>query len=323
VDEGARFTAPPADPETVQEYAERYSTWGRWGADDEAGTLNQAGTEQVLLASRLVRTGEVFQLAFEFGAGGPQRGEFGRINPVHTMLQDGGDIAAGAQKHLNMEYTDDAIYMPLQCGTQWDALSHAFYRQQMYNGWGTETVTSAGATKNSIHTVASRFVGRGVLADFPRFAGRPWLDPGEPITSETLRACLDAQGVELRAGDFLLIRTGHLAAARSRGDWGDYVGGSSPGLSVHAAPLLCESGVAAVAIDTWTSEVWPAEVPEIRTSVHVILLVHAGIHLGEMFDLEALAEACARDSRYEFLFVAPALPITGAVGSPVNPLALL
>jgi kynurenine formamidase len=320
--EKERFTAPPADVEVVEQLATRYSTWGRWGDDDEAGTLNEAGPDHVAAAASLVRTGEVFSLALSFDSNGPQRGEFGRVNPIHTMLQDGGDILAGAQRNLNMEYTDDAVYMPLQCATQWDALSHAFYRQQMYNGHGPDRVTSAGAEKNSIAAVASRFVGRGVLADMPRYAGRPWLDPGEPITSDVLADCLRQQQVELRPGDFLMIRTGHLAAARARGSWGDYVGGSSPGLSVHAAPLLCEARVAAVAIDTWTTEVWPAEVPEIRTSVHVVLLVHAGIHLGEMFDLELLAEACAADGRYEFMFVAPALPITGAVGSPVNPLAL-
>ncbi|GAA2133512.1 cyclase family protein [Nocardioides bigeumensis] len=317
-----RFSAPPADPDVVEQLAAKYSTWGRWGEHDEAGTLNEAGREQVGQAAALVRDGAVFSLSLNFDANGPQSGEFGRVNPIHTMLQDGGDILAGAQRHLNMEYTDDAVYMPLQCGTQWDALSHSFYRQKMYNGHGPERVTSAGAEKNSIDKVASRFVGRGVLADLPRYAGRPWLDPGEPITSEVLADCLAAQRVELRPGDFLMVRTGHLAAARARGAWGDYVGGSSPGLSVHAAPLLCETRVAAVAIDTWTTEVWPAEVPAIRTSVHVILLVHAGIHLGEMFDLDALAEACAVDGRFEFLFVAPALPITGAVGSPVNPLAL-
>jgi hypothetical protein len=77
-----------------------------------------------------------------------------------------------------------------------------------------------------------------------------------------------------------------------------------------------------VATDTWTVEVWPPEYPPVRAAMHVILLVHAGIHLGEMFDLELLAEACAEDGQYSFFFSAPALPITGAVGSPVNPIAI-
>lgn len=292
------------------------------GEDDELGTLNEADDASRVHAAGLVRDGTIFSLALPFGSDGPQRGEFGRVNPIHVMLQDGGDIKSGAQKRFHMEFTDDAIYMPLQCGTQWDALAHFFHDGQMYNGWGTEFVTSSGADKNSIDKSASRFAGRGVLVDLPRAQGRDHLEPGEAITERELRSCLEAQETELRPGDFLLVRTGHLRVARTRGSWDDFVGGSSPGMSVHSAAYLCEQRVAAVAIDTWTTEVVPFEHPPIRGCMHVILMVNGGIHLGEMFDLEALAEACAADRRYEFLFVAPALPITGAVGSPVNPLAI-
>jgi kynurenine formamidase len=312
----------PVTAELILELCERVRTWRRWGEDDELGTLNEADDATRVGAARLVRDGKIFSLAIPFGADGPQRGEFGRINPVHVMMQDGGDIRAGAQAHLHMEFTDDAVYMPLQCGTQWDALAHFFHEGRMYNGWGTEFVTSLGAAKNSIDKSASRFAGRGVLVDLPRAQGRDHLEPGEPITERELRSCLESQETELRPGDFLLVRTGHLHAARVRGAWDDYVGGPSPGLSVYSAAFLCERRIAAVAIDTWTTEVVPVEYEPIRGCMHVILLVNGGVHLGEMFDLEDLAAACAADHRYEFLFVAPALPITGAVGSPVNPLAI-
>ncbi|MCS6927112.1 MAG: cyclase family protein, partial [Candidatus Binatia bacterium] len=79
---------------------------------------------------------------------GPQTGSFGRFNPIHFMLQDGGDVAVGAQDHLpNIRYTDDAVTMPLQCATQWDALAHIMYEGKMYNGYAASEVTSTGAKK--------------------------------------------------------------------------------------------------------------------------------------------------------------------------------
>jgi kynurenine formamidase len=318
----ATVDLPEVTEELILGICERVRTWRRWGLDDELGTLNEADASARIHAAGLVRDGTVFSLALPYSSDGPQRGEYGRINPVHVMTQDGGDISSGAQAHLNMEFTDDAVYMPLQCGTQWDALAHFFYEGRMYNGWGTEHVTSLGAAKNSIAKAAGQFVGRGVLVDLPRARGKEYLQPGERVGEGELRACLDQQGVQLRPGDFLLVRTGHMQAAKQRGFWGDYVGGPSPGLSVHSAEYLCGQRPAAVAIDTFTTEVVPVEYPPIRGCMHVILLVNAGIHLGEMFDLDELAEACAADGRYEFLFVAPALPIVGAVGSPVNPIAI-
>ncbi|HWH96736.1 MAG TPA: cyclase family protein, partial [Pseudolysinimonas sp.] len=218
--------------------------------------------------------------------------------------------------------TDDAVYMPLQASTQWDALCHIVYRGRAYNDRSAGTVTSQGAERNSITNLRDRAVGRGVLLDIPRMLGREWLDPGEAIQSEHLAACADWAGVDVREGDFLLVRTGQIAERRSSGSWGDYAGGPAPGLGVGAAEFVCERGVVAVATDTWGIEVIPYETAELRAPLHVILLVHAGIYIGEMWDLEALAADCAADGRWEFLLSAPPLTITGAVGSPLNPIAI-
>lgn len=316
------MTTSPVTKNEILDLCRRYRSWGRWGADDEAGTLNEVTSDKVRAAAQQCVSGRVFSLALPFDADGPQSGDLGRTNPIHVMLQDGGDISSGAQRHLNMEYTDDAIYMPLQCGTQWDALAHVFHDGKMYNGFGTEQVTSSGAVRNGIDKTAGRFVGRGVLMDLARYKCKDALEPAEPISHEDLVACARRQGCEVEAGDFVLVRTGHLGAVRRQGAWGDYVGGPSPGLAVRSLPFFCERRVAAVATDTWTVEVWPAEVPEVRAAAHIVLLVSAGIHLGEMFDLEELSDACAADGQYSFLFAAPALPITGGVGSPINPIAI-
>ena len=139
-------TAPTI--ETVRALAAKYNTWGKWGPDDQLGTLNNVTPERIKAAAQLVRKGRVFSLALPLDQTGPQTGSFGRYNPLHHMIWDGGDIAAGAQDHIaEVRYTDDAAYIILQCSTQWDALAHIFHDGKMYGGHGTELVTSRGAQR--------------------------------------------------------------------------------------------------------------------------------------------------------------------------------
>jgi len=321
----------PADKETpnidtVLQLAKRHNNWGRWGSDDQLGAANYVTPERVKAAAALVRTGKVFSLAISLNSSGPQTGEFGRVNPIHVMLQDGGDVVSGAQDHMAaLRYTDDAVYMPLQCGTQWDALAHIFHEGKMYNGFGPEQVNSMGANKNAVTGLNSRAIGRGVLLDIARYKGKPWLEQSEAIYGADLRACSVAEGVEVGEGDFLLIRTGRMGYMRQQKSWGtegEYAGGPAPGLALSSADVLAGWRVAAFATDTWGTEVRPNETADVFQPLHIVLLVNAGIWIGEMFDLEELAEDCAEDGVYEFMFVAPPLPITGAVGSPINPQAI-
>ena len=311
------------DINTVLEKASQYRNWGKWGPDDELGTMNYVTEDKIAAASRLVRRGKVFSLALPLDSSGPMNGSYGRTNPVHVMLQDGGDIASGAQDHLaTLRYTDDAAYLVLQSSTQWDALAHIYHDGQMYNGYGTDQVNSSGALKNSITKIKDRAVGRGVLLDIARYKGKPALDTSEPISADDLAGCADKQGVIVGEGDFVLVRTGQLEERRQTGSWGDFAGGPAPGLAISAADFFCPRNVAAVATDTWGTEVLPNETPDVFQPLHIIMLVNAGIHLGEMWDMEALAQDCAADGVYEFLLVAPPLTVTGSVGSPVNPQAI-
>ena len=209
------MTAGSLDINTVLELSQRYRNWGKWGPDDELGSMNYVTAEHVAAASKLVKKGRVFSLALPLDSEGPMTGSLGRINPVHLMLQDGGDIESGAQDHLpTLRYTDDAVYLVLQCSTQWDALSHIYHDGKMYNGYGTKEVTSQGAKKNSITNIKDRAVGRGVLLDMPRYKGRQWLDTSEKITAEDLEGCAEKQGVTVGEGDFVLVRTGQLRERR-------------------------------------------------------------------------------------------------------------
>ena len=312
------------DARTVREWGERYSNWGRWGPDDERGTLNFITPERVLAACALPRRGLVISCALPFDAKGPQSGVGGRYNPIHHMLATGADAAAGAQDFLpgGFNYADDAVTMPLQCGTQWDALAHVFYDGRMYGGHDAKLVTSRGARKNSIDAIANGVVGRGVLLDLPRITQQRWLEDGTRILPEHLDACAEAQGVTIEPGDILLVRTGMMTRCLEQKSWVGYCGGPAPGLSVHCARWLYERELAAVATDTWGVEVLPNETRDCFQPLHMIALRNTGLLFGEIFALDALAAACIEDGRYAFLFTAPPLPITGAVGSPINPLAI-
>lgn len=282
--------------------------------------MNYVTDEMRARAAGLVKRGKVFSLALPLDENGPMNGSFGRNNPSHVMLWDGGDIAAGAQDHLAaLRFTDDAAYMALQSSTQWDALAHIYFDGTMYNGHGTDQVTSRGALKNSITNVRDRAFGRGVLLDIARSKGVPWLETSYAITDEDLEGCANTQGVEVGEGDFVLIRTGQMGPCRAAGGWGDFAGGPAPGLGLSAADFFCPRKVATVATDTWGTEVLPNQTEDVFQPLHVILLVSAGIILGEMWDMDVLAEDCAEDGVYEFLLVAPPLTFTGSVGSPVNP----
>jgi kynurenine formamidase len=312
------------DAQTVREWGRRFSNWGRWGRDDQRGTLNFITPGRILAACALPRRGLVISCALNFDDRGPQTGMAGRHNPIHTMLADGGDALAGAQDFLpgGFRYTDDSVTMPLQCGTQWDALAHVSYDGKMYNNRDIRLVTSRGALVNSIDQLKDGVVGRGVLLDLPRFLKQRWLENGTRIRPEDLDACAEAFGVTVESGDIVLVRTGMMTRCLEQKSWAGYCGGPAPGLSVHCARWLYEREIAAVATDTWGVEVIPNETPDCFQPLHMISLRNTGLLLGEIFHLDTLAEACAEDGDYAFLFTAPPLPITGAVGSPINPLAI-
>lgn len=307
----------------IEVMAKRISNWGRWGVDDELGTLNFIGSDELKAAAALVRKGKAISLGLEFNCDGPQKtGWGGRFNPIHTMLATGTDAVAGSQEHMKIRYADDMVTMPLQCGTQWDALGHVFYGDKMWNGYEAKLVDSTGAKKNGIEKTRSKMMGRGVLLDVARFKGGDYLEDGYGISNDDLDACARAQGVEVRKGDFVIVRTGQMEQRLAAGDWGTYAGGDAPGLRFETAEWMHRKEIAGICTDTWGCEVRPNEVPDATQPWHWVVIPMLGITMGEIFNLRELSIDCADDGVYEFLFCAPSLPITGAVGSPINPMIL-
>jgi len=308
--------------------AEKYKNWGKWGDDDEIGTLNYTSPEDIIAAAQLVKKGKVISMALNFDNAGPQGAKskypaMGRINPLHTMLRTGTDAYSGVLDHRGIRAADDMVVMPLQCGTQWDGLGHVFYEDYMWNGYDCREVTSAGAQKCGIEKTKNKMVGRGVLLDVARFKGVDTLEDGYAITSQDLYETADSQEVKVNTGDFVIVRTGQMEDKLRAGSWDGYPGGDAPGFSFETLEWIQDTELAGLASDTWGCEVRPNESEEgINQPWHWITIPIMGMTMGEIFYLKDIADDCDDDGTYEFLFVAPALPITGAVGSPINPLAI-
>lgn len=308
----------------IAEAHEKLSNWGRWGKDDQIGTLNLVSAEHVRAAAKLVKTGKIFGMGIPLNEDGPQRGLFGgRWNPIHTMLATGTDAIAGRQDVANrIRYADDAINMPVQAATHWDSLGHVFYKDKMYNGHEARNVDSKGVHQLGIEHTRDRMVGRGVLLDVARFKGVEFLGEGYAISNAELDAVSGRQGVKIGMGDFVIIRTGHMEHCLKNNEWGGYAGGDAPGVRFENCYWCYKNEIAAICSDTWGVEVRPNETTEVNQPWHWVVIPGMGLTMGEMFFVKELAESCAADGVYEFMFCAPPLVITGGTGSPINPLAI-
>ncbi|CAN5594872.1 cyclase family protein [soil metagenome] len=304
-------------PAELAELAAEVSNWGRWGDDDERGTLNLIDAAALRRGADAVQRGQSFSLAMPLDQHGPQTGSIpGRLNPLRTMLTvntpytgDPSDLCAN----------DDVVTMGLQSCTHWDALAHVSYDGRLYNGFDAATVSAAGAARCGIDK-AGPVVSRGVLLDVPRAIGQTVLEPGHAISAMELDAAERNGGTAVQPGDIVLVRTGHVTLWKTKRRRA-YTEGSCPGLSTSTIGWLRARDVAAVATDTLVLEVWPCEDPKVLLPVHMIQLRDMGLLQGQNFDLEALADDCAADGRHEFLLSATPEPFTGGAGAPVAPVA--
>jgi kynurenine formamidase len=329
-----------ANLDDFRRVADDVRNWGRWGADDEIGTLNFITADKVAEAAATVRKGAVISLGGDFGSSGPQGAFKFRQNPVHVMTVDGGDantlvqygpewlrnaVAADVSAFFAdnpFRFNDDMIVMPLQAATQWDALSHVYYEDKLYNGFPADSVTSFGAFHCGIDKVDSTGVtSRGVLLDVVAHRGdEVFCGPGNPITPAELDDIVAAQGVSIGRGDIVVIHTGWWTRFLSTGD------GAEAGSGLHwtCASWLHDHEVAAVAADNlMVEDPNPANgVEGTFLPMHMLCLRDMGLMLGEYWNLTGLAADCRQDGVYEFQLIAPPLKVIGAVGAPVNPIAI-
>lgn len=293
------------------------SNWGRWGDDDERGTLNLVDDAATRRGVAAARTGRTYALGLPIdrrgapiidGRGEPRRLTLTCDSDEQRYSDMGGEPGVGANQ--------DVLILASHHGTHLDALSHVFAGRSMYNGFPSASFTAfGGASKLGVEKLGA-FAGRGVLLDVATHVGVEVLAGGYAITSADLDACARRQGVELHSGDLLLVRTGWLEWWRSGVD--GHPGGTQgqPGIGLDALTFIRDHDVAVVGSDNSAVEVIPFD--QVFLSLHIELLVNLGVPLLEHLWLAELAA----DHCYEFLLCVAPLPVTGAGGSPVNPIAV-
>ncbi len=302
--------------DTVRAIAPQVSNWGRWGDDDERGTLNLIDAAAVIRGTAAVVDGTVVPLSIIADQQGPKlMGQSSRLPPLRTLTIHNfawtGDPDTG-------ELNDDTVVMGLQSGTHWDGLSHVGYSGLLYNGFPNSTVTAeAGATRCGIDK-AGPIVTRGVLADVARVVGVDALDHGFAITPEHLGEAIGSVAVE--PGDVVVVRTGQMGRFLA-GDRKAYERGS-PGLAPECAMWFHDRDIAAYAIDSQNPDPFPPQDDSVFLPFHLLALRDMGMVQGQNWNLEALADLCAADGRYTFQLSATPEPFAGASGAPVAPVAI-
>ena len=306
----------PYGPE-FQALAKKVNNWGRWGPDDERGTVNFITDEVAAAAAGSIRSGERISCALPLNLDGPQLGFIpGRVNPLRTMVAI--DEAMTGDRTLFCT-SDDVVTMGLQAATHWDSLAHCTYDDRLYNDRQSSSIDVWGAHECGIDKIG-HLVGRGVLLDVAAAKGLERLPESTPVGPDDLDEAAAFGNIEMRSGDIVLIRTGQMQVLLA-GDKMGYVM-NTPGLAMAAPEWFHRHEVAAAATDTLTYDVYPFEDEAQPVPVHCLCLVEMGMTQGQNFNLEALSAACAADGNYDFFLEASPQPFTNGLGSPVNPVAI-
>jgi kynurenine formamidase len=294
-------------PRNLEEFDAMFrdiSNWGRWGPDDERGTLNLITPAKTRQAAALVQRGITVSLAH---------------NPITEAAPDNG---ATAFEHVMGRSLTSDTYSFTYHGysvTHIDALCHFAYNGKFYNDVPVSANTSEGCSKSGIENLKGGIVTRGILLDFPRLKGVPYLEPGTPIYIEDIEAWERQAGVTISAGDVIFVYTGRWARREALGPW--RISGSSAGLHASVVPWIKARDVAFVGSDAAT-DVSPSMVEGVGLPLHTLLIAGLGSNIFDNMDLEALAETAARLNRWEFMLTAGPIPVTGGTGSPLNPIAV-
>jgi kynurenine formamidase len=309
----------PVSLEAFDRIYESVKNWGRWGPDDELGTLNYITPQHVARAAALVRSGRTVSMAIPINkVAGPDN-----PNPaVHFMSLMHDIPISPAGLTFGMCFLGMASHGDSH--THIDALNHVGYKGQLYNGKPVATLTSQGSSWGSIAAYANGIVGRGVLLDAARYRGIQWLEPGEAVDRAELEAIEASEGVRLGEGDILVFRTGHHARRLALGPWRNDpppAGEGKAGLAVDTIPWMHERRIAAFLPDG-DGETVPSNVEDLPYPIHPLQLTAMGMCISDSLQFEELAVACEEEGRWEFMVVGLPLRLPGATGSPWNPIAI-
>ena len=302
--------------------APAHSNWGVFGDDDEVGCFNFPTPEGIIEAAKLIRNGKAFRLDNRIGYAEPPIG--GRATTKHSVKS--------YEEHGVLAFDDILDSYNTQEGSQWDGLRHVGFtwEKAFYNGVTPEQVKTT--SKIGVHNWKDKIIGRGLLIDVYRFctaAGRK-INPLEPekYSLDELKGALKAQGSQLKPGTILLVRTGWMqaycnASPEVRESLGSLIDAKGCGLDggLPIAEWLWDNRVAALGTDAFAAEAYPFDFQS-KESLHMLALPLLGLSLGEQFNLEPLADDCAKDKRYEFMVVSAPLHLVGGYASPPNAVAI-
>jgi kynurenine formamidase len=315
-----------ATPREVEGWTTALSNWGRWGPEDQLGTLNLVTPAEVRRAAGIVSTGQRVSMAMDIQTT-PQEGDVWGA-PHIFMLKSGDGLSDEHRVRIetweqNLRCNSSVEYIAMAFHginiTHLDAPAHMFWDGKMYNGYPAELVSTLhAATRLSVTNAFEGVMTRGVLLDIPAVRGCDWLDPGEGVGPEELEAAEARQGVSVEPGDAVFLRTGYQRRKQEMGPFQDY---GCPGWDASALPWLRERDVSIVGHDSW-GDVTPPAYPEVQLPLHIIGIVTMGLWLIDNCDLEPLAEVAAQLGRHEFCFTLAPLRLERATGSPVNPIAI-
>jgi kynurenine formamidase len=297
---GASHTVTKAQ---YEQWKKDLSNWGRWGKDDEIGTMNLITPAKRKQAAALVKEGFAVSLASDpdtvKAVDNPNPYEH-QMNGIST---DRWGVAYHGITHTHL-----------------DSLAHINENGVFFNGYhpDPEEVKKANMHfKNSIHNLKSGVFTRGVLMDIPRLKGVPYLAQGTPIYVEDLEAWEKQAGVKVGPGDALFVRTGVWALRKAIGPYARGRNAKDAGLDPSVIPWLKQRDVAIMGSDH-PQYVSPSV---ITAAAHDFALVYLGIHLLDNCDLEALSAAAAARKRWDFLVTLAPIAGVGWTGSPINPIA--
>lgn len=299
----------------IDELVASCSNWGRWGANDGRGTLNLITSERRLRAVGLVREGNTVPLGRHIVTRSSPANRTPMLHHMTEVPADAGDEPRGT--------SGDFVGFVLHGFdvTHVDALCHQAWRGRLYNGQPADLISArSGAAAGSIEFMCEGIAGRGVLLDLPAHRGVEWLDPGEEIAAEELEDCASAFGVDVGAGDLLVVRTGRDRREEDLGQH-DPLQDGNPGLALPCARWLQSRDVAALLTDVQADVIRPGEIG-LPMPLHVTCLVAMGMPLVDNAALEELAAACTSRGTWEFLLVVAPLWLQRSTGSPVNPVAM-
>lgn len=284
----------------------------RYGADDTIGALNEITDDTVRAAVALVRAGRRYQLAQILDSDSPaQMWRYWKHSLLLDRVIPGRFVGANRQSFL-----EESVAGALHSGTHLDGLAHIGIGEHTYNGHRyDEIVDAAGLTKLGIEDVPP-IVTRGVLLDITRVAGVEMLNDSQVVTPDMLDAAAQAQGVDVRPGDVLVIHTGWSAL------WGvddDRYKRSEPGIGLAAARWCTDRRVAVVGADNWAVEVVPGERRELSFPVHQHCIAQYGVYLLE----NVRSQELVRDGVSEFFCAILPARLRGASASIVSPVAVV